>query len=423
MTAKAALAIPWRNRIVGQGEEPPEQLLANPLNWRTHPKAQRAALVGSLDSVGWVQHVVKNQRTGHVVDGHARIEEAISRGAATVPVLYVDLDPEEEALVLATLDPIGAMATRDDAKLAELLAGISIDNEGLAALLGDLLPRAPKAGLTNPDSIPEIASSSVLRGGVYFLGRHRLMCGDSSAPADVAQLMGPDRAALIATDPPYGVDYAEIVAGRSNQKAGNWPTIASDQPGVGAELAGRSIEVSRSFAADGCAVFVWHPNGTGSSAFLAALVAAGVHILKQIIWLKPSLVFGRHEYHWRHESAAYGWFEGSRAAFYGDRSATTVWEVDYAPGYKVRNGPAMAQGGLGLHPTQKPVELYEIPLVNHTRPDEVLYEPFCGSGSGIIAAERLGRRCLAMEIEPHYVSVAIERWECFTGEKAERIDG
>ncbi len=111
-TTKAATpTAPWRSRIVGSGDEAPDQLLANPGNWRTHPANQRAALRGSLDTVGWVQQVMVNRRTGFVVDGHARVALAISRNEPSVPVLYVDLSPEEEALVLATLDPIGAMAT------------------------------------------------------------------------------------------------------------------------------------------------------------------------------------------------------------------------------------------------------------------------------------------------------------------------
>jgi ParB-like chromosome segregation protein Spo0J len=175
---------------VGTGEEAPGDLIANPANWRTHPTGQRAALRGSLTEVGWVQQVMVNRRSGHVVDGHARVEEALARGEATVPVLYVDLDPEEEALVLATLDPIGAMATRDDAKLAELLAGISIDNEGLAALLGDLLPRGPKAGLTDADEVPEVKATSIKRGDLFALGDHRLLCGDAVNPGDVARLLG-----------------------------------------------------------------------------------------------------------------------------------------------------------------------------------------------------------------------------------------
>jgi hypothetical protein len=123
MSGKAVAASPttgWRNRITGSGEEAPDQLLANPANWRIHPKAQQDALAGALDAVGWVGQVLVNRNTGFVVDGHARIALALSRGEPSVPVLYVDLSPEEEALVLATLDPIGAMAGRDEEKLRAL---------------------------------------------------------------------------------------------------------------------------------------------------------------------------------------------------------------------------------------------------------------------------------------------------------------
>jgi hypothetical protein len=129
---------PWRSRIVGSGEEDPTQLLANPLNWRAHPGRQRDAIRGSLSEVGWVQQVIVNQTTGHVVDGHLRIEEAISAGAPSIPVLYVELTEEEERIVLATLDPIGAMATKSDEQLAALLEGVSVDNAALADLLARL---------------------------------------------------------------------------------------------------------------------------------------------------------------------------------------------------------------------------------------------------------------------------------------------
>ena len=129
---------PWRNRIVGSGEEPPDQLVANPANWRTHPGNQRDALRGSLATVGWVQQVLVNRTTGHVVDGHARVEEALSRHEATVPVLYVDLTAEEEALILATLDPIGAMAEADTIRLEELLAGLGDGHGDLQSLLNSM---------------------------------------------------------------------------------------------------------------------------------------------------------------------------------------------------------------------------------------------------------------------------------------------
>ncbi len=203
-TSAAAPTARWRSRIVGSGEEAPDQLLANPANWRIHPKAQQDALAGALDQVSWVQQVLVNQRSGFVVDGHARVALAITRGEPTVPVLYVDLSPEEEALVLATLDPIGAMATRDDEKLQALLAGITVDDAGLLALLGDL--RGAKASLTDPDEVPETPEEPYVKpGDLYVLGDHRILCGDATSADDVARLLDGAAPTLLATDPPYGV--------------------------------------------------------------------------------------------------------------------------------------------------------------------------------------------------------------------------
>ncbi len=128
----------WRNRIVGHGEEAPDQLLANPGNWRIHPKAQQDALAGVLDEVGWVQDIIVNRQTGHVVDGHLRVSLAISRRESTVPVVYVDLDPAEEALVLATIDPLSAMAAADKEQLDSLLREVQTSDEAVNGLLNDL---------------------------------------------------------------------------------------------------------------------------------------------------------------------------------------------------------------------------------------------------------------------------------------------
>ncbi len=151
VTNTAAAPASWQNRIIGHGEEPPDQLLANPQNWRVHPKTQQDALSAVLDTVGWVQQIVVNQRTGHVVDGHLRVSLAISRQEPSVPVIYVDLSPEEEALVLATLDPLAAMAATDREMLADLLAGIERQDDGIAQLLATL---AEEQGITPPDFAP-----------------------------------------------------------------------------------------------------------------------------------------------------------------------------------------------------------------------------------------------------------------------------
>ncbi len=222
---------PWRSRIVGTGEEAPDQLLANPANWRLHPKAQQDALAGALDEVGWVAQVMVNRTTGHVVDGHARVALALTRGEPTVPVLYVDLDPDEEALVLATLDPIGAMAGRDDEKLRDLLAGITVDDAGLLALLGDLAGNDPKAGLTDPDDVPETPEEPYVKPGeLYVLGDHRLLCGDSTKAEDVARLLDGAAPTLLATDPPYGVQldqtWRDGVYNGPRKRVRGWGVVA-----------------------------------------------------------------------------------------------------------------------------------------------------------------------------------------------------
>jgi hypothetical protein len=139
----------WQNRIIGEGEEDPEQLLANPMNWRVHPRSQQEALEGVLDTVGWVQRVIVNRNTGHVVDGHMRIQVAISRGEPAVPVLYVDITPEEEAVILASLDPISSMAVSDTGQLKELLAGVAIPNKALDSLLRNLVGPEQKEKIVN----------------------------------------------------------------------------------------------------------------------------------------------------------------------------------------------------------------------------------------------------------------------------------
>ncbi|HSO29345.1 MAG TPA: hypothetical protein VLS28_05545, partial [Candidatus Sulfomarinibacteraceae bacterium] len=181
-TRAAAPTAAWRNRIVGHGDEPPEQLLANPANWRLHPKDQQAALAGALSEVGWVAQVLVNRTTGHVVDGHLRVELAISRGEPSVPVAYVELSEEEERLVLASLDPLAAMATAEKDALAALLAEIETGDSALARMLAELADqhgiRRPIVG--DPDEIPPVPDEAdvyVRPGDLWLLGDHRLLCG------------------------------------------------------------------------------------------------------------------------------------------------------------------------------------------------------------------------------------------------------
>jgi len=422
MTAKTATAptAAWRNRITGSGEEAPDQLLANPANWRIHPKAQQDALAGALDQVGWVQQVLVNRRSGFVVDGHARVALALTRGEATVPVLYVDLDPEEEALVLATLDPISAMAGRDDEKLRALLADITVDDAGLQALLGDLA--GVKAGRTDPDDVPEPSEEPYVKAGdLWLLGDHRLLAGDATNPDDVARLLDGAAPRLLSTDPPYGVsldptwrdgiynDLGPAEKPYMRTKGHRNTTLSGDT----------RVDWSEAFAlVPSLQVgYVWHA-GVHAAEVAEGLQRIGFEIVAQVIWDKGLFAMGRSWYHWGHEPCWVIRKPGVPNLFHGDRDQSTVWR---AP------SPKMIMGGSTEekydHPAQKPVVLSEIPIRNPLAAGEAVYDPFLGSGTTLIAAETLGRRCMGVEIDPRYAQVIIERWQAFTGRAAERIDG
>lgn len=199
----------WKNRIVGHGEEAPDQLLANPMNFRRHPEAQQKAIEGALNEVGFVQNVIVNHRTGRLIDGHLRVEVALRKGHPSIPVVYVDLDENEERVVLATLDPITGMAFHDQALLDELLASVSVEDPALRALLDSMKSTGGgdgEEGLTDEDAVPEVQQEPVsVTGDVWLLGPHRVMCGDSTSVDDVGRLMGGQRAQLLHADPPYGM--------------------------------------------------------------------------------------------------------------------------------------------------------------------------------------------------------------------------
>jgi hypothetical protein len=178
----------WQNRIVGYGESAPDDLLANPDNWRVHPKNQQDALAGALDQVGWVAPVIVNERTGFVVDGHLRVAMAISEEADSIPVAYVDLSPEEEALVLATFDPLAAMALTDERLLASLMEGITVESEALAAMVHHTIDPNPVDPLDDaePAQVSE-ADKNALMWGYSTFGRTKVAC--SANEVDLLQAL------------------------------------------------------------------------------------------------------------------------------------------------------------------------------------------------------------------------------------------
>jgi hypothetical protein len=345
----------WRNRITGSGEEAPDHLLANPANWRIHPKAQQDALAGALDAVGWVQQVLVNQRTGFVVDGHARVALALSRGEPTVPVVYVDLGPDEEALVLATLDPIGAMAGRDDEKLRALLSEVAVDDAGLLALLGDLQGSEPKAGLTDPDEVPEPPEEPYVRSGdLYRLRDHRMLCGDATNPDDVGRLLGGAAPTLLATDPPYGVQldqtWRDGVYNGVRPRVKGWgvkasaakpymmaviPEADSPKPKRGHHTPGhRNTSISMDVRADWSEAFalvpsllvgyVWYASAHALEV-LSGLERIGFEFAASIIWDKGLISIGRGWYHWAHKPCAVVRRPGVPNLFIGEHDQGSIW--------------------------------------------------------------------------------------------------
>jgi DNA modification methylase len=408
--------MPWRTRIVGTTDVPPSELVANPMNWRRHSVAQRDALGDVLGGVGWVQQVVRNRRTRHLIDGHLRVELANERGEPTVPVLDVDLSEDEERLVLATLDPIAAMAEAEASQLRELLERLEPADKGLQALLDELEREhgldSLLVGTEEIDVVPPIPDEPYVRpGDLYGIGSHRLMCGDAIDKSAVARLFDGAEPRLLVTDPPYGVEldltWRDAAAKTKRRSKGHRNT----------SLVGDArVDWSEAFALVPSLTvgYVWHA-GVHAAEVAAGLRHIGFDIVSQIIWDKGAFALNRGWYHWRHEPCWVVRKPNAKVPFLGSRDQPTVWE---APSPK-----RASEKGAEDHPTQKPVLLYERPIRNHTRKGDAIYDPFAGSGTAIIAAERANRRAYAIDIDPRYVQIAKERWERLTGKTAELVDG
>ena len=389
----------FQSRIVGEGYESPDQLLANPHNWRRHPKNQQDALEGMLRTVGWVQRIIVNRTTGHIVDGHLRVEVALRRSEQSVPVLYVELTEAEEKIVLAAIDPIGGLAETDQGMLDDLLDGIETGDKELDAFLEGLRSEGDAAvfeGLTDEDATPEIQDDPVTKlGDVWVMGTHRLMCGDSTSIEQIESLCGGQLVDMWLTDPPYNVAY--------EGKTKDALKIKNDSM---SDLNFRQFLRDAYVAADavmkrGAVFYIWHADSEGYN-FRGACLDAGWIVRQCLIWKKSSLALSRQDYHWKHEPCLYGWKEGAGHLWASDRKQTTILEFDKP----TRNGE---------HPTMKPVALFEYQMLNNTKGGDLVLDSFGGSGTTLIAAAKHGRQARVMELDPRYCDVIVKRWQGFTG--------
>jgi DNA modification methylase len=417
-----------RDRVRELRRVPASELRASPANWRTHPPAQQRALTAMLDRIGFAGAVLARETPDglELIDGHLRAEIAREED---VPVLVLDVTEEEARLLLATIDPLSAMAEADGDKLAQLLEGVEIDQADLEKHLVRFMAGGTGGGLAgaDPDEVPDVLTERSEPGSLWTLGAHRLLCGDARSSEDVDLLMAGAKADLIVTDPPYNVDVEGGTADKL--KIANDALPAEEFEAFLIEAMGQMHRV----AAPGAPAYVFHADGNGDP-FRAAFAAAGWDLKQILIWVKQSAVMSRQDYNWQHEPILYGWKPGAAHPWFGPATSTTLIDKEIDPA-QMRLEELVAivrdlqETSTAIredrptrsreHPTMKPVKLLSRLMNNSSRARAIVLDTFAGSGSTLIAAEQMGRRCYALELSPHYCDVIVSRWQQFTGREPE----
>lgn len=374
-------------------------------NARKIPETAVDKVASSIAEFGFQQPLVVD-KNGVIIVGHTRLLAAKKLGFETVPVHVAADLTEGQVKAYRLMDNRSHEEASWDfdliaAELCDLQAfAVDLSLTGFdAAELKDLMEQEPTAGLTDEDAAPEVPEDPTsVRGDIWLLGEHRLMCGDSVVLTDVERLMAGAKADLVFTDPPYNVDYT----GGTTEKL----KIQNDA---------MTVEQFRQFLKDtfvsyrmatktGASLYVCHPS-LYQREFQEAIEHAGFNVRCQIIWAKNTFAWGFGRYKFQHEPIFYCHVKGESDAWYGDKSQSTLWQ---------EKKPAANR----LHPTMKPVELIERALVNSSKKDDIVLDLFGGSGSTLIAAERMGRKARLLELDPKYADVIVKRWQDFTGKKA-----
>jgi DNA modification methylase len=389
---------------------PIERLIPYAFNPRVHSEADLDKIAASIRKWGWTAPPLVDGG-GVLIVGHARVAAAARIGLRTIPVIVARGWSEEEKnayritdnqlAVRASWDPDllrGELQALDFADFDLGLIGFEADTlETILAGLGT-------SGLTDPDSVPERPDQPITRlGDVWQLGQHRVGCGDSTSTSDVAPVLMGSQPMLMVTDPPYGVGYDPAWRARRGLSAGAQGKVLNDD----------RAEWREAYALfPGDVAYVWH-GGMHGDVVAADLRSCGLQLRTQIIWTKQHFVLSRGHYHWKHECCWYAVRDGKIGHWQGDHTQTTVWDIaNNNPFGSRQHEPSSGHG------TQKPMECMRRPIVNNSRPGEVIYDPFLGSGTSLIAAEMTGRICYGLELDPAYVDVIVRRWQLFTGRAA-----
>lgn len=378
--------------------------IADVVPYEKNPRKNDEAVkyvAASIKEFGWKQPIVID-KDNVVIAGHTRLKAAKKLKLQEVPCVVADDLTEEQIKAYRLADnKVAEQAVWDfDLLSGELDSIVDIDMTDFG--FADIVTEEEDAEEDEYEVELPVEPRSKL-GDVYQLGRHRLMCGDSTNLTDVEKLMGGNLADMLLTDPPYNVDYEGKT--KDKLKIENDKMENDDFRQFLVDAFSNADMVMKS----GAVFYIWHADSEGYN-FRGACSDAGWKVRQCLIWAKNVMVMGRQDYQWKHEPCLYGWKEGAGHLWASDRKQTTIINFDKP----TRND---------LHPTMKPIPLFDYQIKNNTKGGDIVLDLFGGSGTTIMACEQNGRNAYTMEFDPRYVDVIIDRWEQFTGEKAVLLNG
>ena len=387
-------------------------------------------LGNSIDRFGLVQAIVWNKRTGNVVGGHQRLKVLLARNVEDATVAVVDVDETTEMALNVTLNN-PHVEGKYTGGLQDILQLIRDEDLGMlkSVNLDRLLDVVPDFAEDDAGEVEEDVEPVTKTGDLWILGSHRLLCGSSAEHEDVMRLIGEETTSCMWTDPPYGVDFQRAPdSNRGETKKGplrdkylrtiKERVIQNDGADEAMDTLAKAMALAFEYVLrPSAAIYVCHPPGPLSIRFGQILQETGFSPRQSLVWFKKNkFTFGRSDYHWQHEPIWYGYKKGDtqfgrmgQAGWYGGNGESTVFQIDR---------PLKS----AEHPAMKPIKLITPMIKNSSRVGDWIYEPFAGSGSTLIACEKTDRRCLAIELEPKYCDVIVNRWQNETGKDAYRED-